>query len=466
MAAAAECAPRGWGDVGADGRWPAFALVCLGTWLQAADALVTVTILPSVGAQLGGYAYFGWAIAGFYTGCILAGATAGRLSQRLGLRTATVAAGLVYSAGCLMSALAPNIGLFLLGRLVQGVGAGWVSGLGFVIVGVVFPERHLVKVLAAISAMWGAATFVGPLVGGLFAEAGHWRGAFWAFAAQAAAFSLAAAWLLRRSGPQREAPGAPLAQVAVLAGAVVALAAAGLMHSAGGAAAVGAAGLALLWLALRIDARARVQLLPRRAGDLSTVVGQGYAALFALPAAAIGLSAFGPAILQTLRGLSPLQAGYVVAVEALGWTAAAMAASRAGPRWAGRLIVIGGALICACVAAFSVALVRAPLAAVVALAALQGAGFGLSWGFISQRILGALGEDERPIGSSALGAVFQAGTAAGAALSGAAANLAGFAGGLDAQAARAAGFWVFAASVPVAVAGAWAAWRLGSRPPP
>ena len=52
-----------WADLLADGRLPRFALICLGVWLNAADSLVTSTIMPSVGAQLGGYAYFSWATA-------------------------------------------------------------------------------------------------------------------------------------------------------------------------------------------------------------------------------------------------------------------------------------------------------------------------------------------------------------------------------------------------------------------
>ena len=45
-----------WSDLLAEGRLPRFALICLGVWLNAADSLVTATILPSVGADLGGYA--------------------------------------------------------------------------------------------------------------------------------------------------------------------------------------------------------------------------------------------------------------------------------------------------------------------------------------------------------------------------------------------------------------------------
>src|SRR6185437_4562942 len=91
---------RTWADLLADGRLPRFALICLGVWLNAADSLVTSTIMPSVGAQLGGYAYFSWATAGYFVGAILAGASAGRLSEMFGLRKATTLAGLIMVAGC------------------------------------------------------------------------------------------------------------------------------------------------------------------------------------------------------------------------------------------------------------------------------------------------------------------------------------------------------------------------------
>src|SRR5687768_14878063 len=108
MTDAAAEGSKGWADLLADGRAPRLALICLGVWLNAADSLVTATIMPSVGAELGGYAYFSWATAGFLVGAILAGASAGRLSEIFGLRSATAFAGVVMALGCVMSALAPD----------------------------------------------------------------------------------------------------------------------------------------------------------------------------------------------------------------------------------------------------------------------------------------------------------------------------------------------------------------------
>jgi MFS family permease len=73
---------------------PRFALLCLGIWLNAADTLVTATIMPSVAREIGGYQYFGWSVAAYLTGSIVAGACSGKLSAALGLRTATALTGL------------------------------------------------------------------------------------------------------------------------------------------------------------------------------------------------------------------------------------------------------------------------------------------------------------------------------------------------------------------------------------
>src|SRR5262245_48977381 len=152
-----------WADVVDEGRAPRFALICLGVWLNAADSLVTATIMPSVGRALGGYAYFGWATAGYLLGSVLAGASAGLLAQRFGLRRATAAAALLYAAGCVMSAGAPEIFSFLAGRILQGIGGGWVVGFCSVAIGLLFPNRLLPRVYAATTSIWGIAVLVGPM---------------------------------------------------------------------------------------------------------------------------------------------------------------------------------------------------------------------------------------------------------------------------------------------------------------
>jgi MFS family permease len=455
-----EAASNTWADLLADGRLPRFALICLGVWLNAADSLVTATILPSVGADLGGYAYFSWATAGFFVGAILAGASSGRLSEIFGLRSATALAGVVMVLGCVMSAAAPDVGVFLAGRLVQGLGSGWISGFAMVAIALLFPERHLTRVFASVTFIWGVATVLGPLFGGVVVEAGHWRDVFWLFAAQAVVFSVAALWLLGGSGKAPGGPGIPWLQLAVLGAAVAAIAIADLAPSAAGSVGLVILGLAILALVVWIDARARIRLLPHRAGDLSTICGSGYLAMFALTAASMGFAIYGPPILQHLRGFSPLLAGYAIGAESMAWTVAAMAVAGATGIWDTRWTRLGVLLLTVSLVILALTLADGHMAWVLAGGSLMGAAFGFSWAFMSKRLLGALSDEDRAIGSSAIMAVRQTGGAVGAAISGVAANLVGFSGGLTDASARGAGFWVFAAVLPLALIGTWATFRM------
>lgn len=451
---------KSWGDLLADGRLPKFALICLGVWLNAADALVTATIMPSVGADLGGYGYFSWSVAGFLVGAILAGASAGRISEIFGLRTATVLAGLLTAFGCVMSGAAPEIFTFLAGRILQGLGTGWISGFSMVAIALLFPERHLARVFAAVSGVWGVATLLGPLVGGLYATGNDWRGVFWLFAVQAAAFSAAAAWLLRGTQSRREGVGVPWLQLGVLAIGVGAIGVADLAPRPALSLGLIGAGFVVLVLVLRLDVQARIRLLPREAAKLGTVVGSGYASMFLLTTASMGFAIYGPPILQTLRGYSPLWAGYVIGVESLAWTAAAFLVTGPMERFDALWIRVGAVCLLASLVVLPWGLADRPLAWVLLGATLLGAAFGLSWSFMSQRVMAALSTQDRAIGTSAIMAVRQTGAAAGAALSGAAANLVGFSDGLTAETARAASAAVFVIAAPFAVVGAWAAFRM------
>jgi MFS family permease len=154
-----------WADVLGQGRLPRFVLICLAVWLNAADTLIAATIMPSVGRSLGGYAYFGWATAGYLMGSVLAAASSGVFALRLGLRWATVAAALLYAAGCVLSAVAPEIFTFLAGRVMQGIGGGWLVGLSSVAIGLLFANRLLPRVYSAISSVWGVAVLA-PWSGG------------------------------------------------------------------------------------------------------------------------------------------------------------------------------------------------------------------------------------------------------------------------------------------------------------
>jgi hypothetical protein len=360
-----------------------------------------------------------------------------------------------------MSAAGPDIGTFLAGRVLQGVGGGWVVGLCSVAIGLMFPDRTLPKVYAAVTGVWGVAILVGPLIGGLFADAGAWRWVFWSFAIQGLAVGAAAFAMLPRGEDGQADARVAWSQLALIALGVCAIALADLASGFGRSSLLTGLGLALLLAMVSFDERAAVRLLPRGAGDLRTAAGSGYAMQFLLTAATMGFSVYGPAFLQTLAGLRALAAGYVVALEAVAWTAAGLAVSGLGGRWSGWMIRLGAILVLVGVAASAFAFPLGSVFGAGAAGVALGGGFGLCFAFTSQRILASLTGHDRAIGAAGITTVRLTGSAAGAAVAAAVANLMGVSHGLTPEAARAAGLWVFVAVLPVAVVGVAAAWRLG-----
>jgi MFS family permease len=451
-----------WADVLGEGRLPSFVLISLAVWLNAADSLITATIMPSVGRSLGGYAYLGWATSGYLMGSVLAGACSGVLAMRFGLRSATAAAALLYAGGCVLSAVAPEMFTFLAGRILQGIGGGWLAGLSSVAIGLLFANRLLPRVYSAISSVWGIAVLVGPLLGGLFADAGSWRAVFWVFAVQGGMVAAAARVML----PAAQAGAAPHAvawrQLGLIAIGIALIAAADLAGDVARAAGLTGLGVGAFLLALKQDARGAVRLFPRGSGDPRTVHGAGYATLFLFYVASMGLTVYGPAVLQTLRGLSALTAGYVVSAEALFWTAVSLPVAGLVGHWPHRLIRLGAVAIFAGLASCALVFDDSHLAWVVLAGGLIGVGFGLSYAFISQGILGAVTDEERALGGAGIAIVRLTGAAVGSALAAVVANFAGFANGFTVPAAQAAGVWVFLAALPVASLACLSAWHMTS----
>ena len=439
---------------------PRFALLCLGIWLNAADTLVTATIMPSVAREIGGYAYFGWSVAAYLTGSIVAGACSGKLSLAMGLRTATALSGLVYAIGCAMSALAPEFVTFILGRLVQGLGAGAVVALCYVAITALFPEHLWPRVYGAVAGVWGAATLLGPMLGGLFAAAGFWRGAFWMFVVQAIIFVGAVMAMLPAERGDAGRGRVPALQLVLLVLAVSLIGTAGVVASPRLAIGLALGGLVGMAAMLAANARAHERLLPRTAADLSTATGLGLLTIFSTEAAVIGFTVYGPAFIQAQHHASPLTAGYVVGAIAAGWTLCALLVGKVPAEKDGRFVRLGVSLILLGAVASAWATPRGTLVQTALAFVVLGAGFGLCHAFIARRTIGGAPADEQAIASGAVPTSQLIGGATGAAGAGAMANLLGFSHGVEPAMAHAQGPILFGAFLPLAVVGVLAAWRM------
>ena len=453
----------GWGELLLGPQAALAWILLLGVWLNAADALVTVALMPSVAKSIGGYAYFAWAAGAFMLGGIVSCASGGPLAARLGLKPGLLMSAGVYGAGCVLSAAAPGVAVFLIGRLAQGVGAGWLLALVFVAIGVAFPERMAARVFSALAGVWGGATLLGPMVGGGFATLGLWRWAFWAFALQTLVFMAGVVFALPKvARTEEQPPGAPWPQLALVAVGVLGIAIAGVTHG-WIAPASGLAGLAILASAVAVDRRAEVRILPRGGTDLSRAMGLSYAAILLYSLASTPHNIYSPILIQRIHGSSPLVAGYVVACEAVGWSAVALFVGGAKPLWQDRLIRIGGVLAVAGLLAIALSLGWGPVWSVALSALPMGAGFGCCFAFITVRAVEGTEGHERVLASAAVPTLQYIGASVGAAYAGIMASLLGLGHPFDAATASHAALPLFLAFLPLMALGAYAAWRLSAK---
>src|SRR5258708_5293474 len=109
---------------------------------------------------------------------ILAATCTGYLTAIVGARNTFCAGALIFGAGALICALAPSMGQIVAGRFVQGFGGGLLTAMAYVLVRNTFPDTLWARAFALMAGAWSLSILVGPLVGGVFARYGDWRGAF------------------------------------------------------------------------------------------------------------------------------------------------------------------------------------------------------------------------------------------------------------------------------------------------
>jgi MFS family permease len=125
------------------------------------------------------------------------------------------------------------MGWVVLGRVIQGFGGGLESAAAYVAVRAIFPEAVWSRAIALMSTSWSMSVLSGPLVGGVFARYGHWRGAFVATAAVAGILALSALFILppRTSGRRVPKTGVPAGRVGLICIGIAAMSSASIVGS-------------------------------------------------------------------------------------------------------------------------------------------------------------------------------------------------------------------------------------------
>ena len=416
-----------------------------GVALYATNEFLTISLMPSAVADIGGQRFYAWVTTVYLVGSVMAATTVHSVLMRLGPRWSYLLGLNVFGAGSVVCAVAPSMEVLLVGRTVQGAAGGLLAGLGYAVINTALPSWLWTKASALVSAMWGVGTLVGPTAGGLFAQYGSWRWAFGVLVVMTTAMSaLVPIALPRRRDTTGSAPAGririPVWSLLILGAAALLVSVAGIPYDRRATAALVAAGLGLVVLFVVVDRRLTASVLP------PSVFGKGplkwiYATLGVLMAATM-VDMYVPLFGQRLAHLTPLAAGFLAAGLAVGWTVAEISsASLSRHRVITRTVAVAPLVMAVGLVISALTLQENASVGLVALWAaglvITGAGIGIAWPHLSAWAMSRVDDPaEGPAAAAAINTVQVISAAFGAALAGVVVNLTDVG---DATAAR----WLF-----------------------
>ena len=321
--------------------------IMLSLFLASMESTVVATAMPTIVGQLGGLEHYSWVFSAYMLASTTTVPLYGKLSDLYGRRNLYVIAMALFLIGCIWSGLANTMTQLILARAMQGIGAGGIMPLAFILIGEMFSLEQRTKMQGVFSGVWGVSSIAGPLLGGYLVDQLSWR---WVFFVNIPPGLLAAAFVAfawRDQIHSREKPSVDYAGAGLLMSAVVCLLL-GLMstHPTSNWILI-AASIILFILLLWVESRAVDPILPLhlfRERLFAATIGHGVLSGWAL----FGSISFIPLFVQAVLGTSATQAGITIAPMLLGWVAASIVGTRillrVGYR---RLAVIGTSLLVA-----------------------------------------------------------------------------------------------------------------------
>lgn len=150
----------------------------LAVTLAAFQGLAVATITPVLTRDLDGEHLYGWVFNAFLLPQIIATVIAGREVDRRPPWLVFYPALVVFGIGCLVCGFADSMGMIFLGRALVGLGAGATFSTVYAIVGGAYDDALRPSMLAAMSSAWIVPSLIGPFISGFVADTFHWRYVF------------------------------------------------------------------------------------------------------------------------------------------------------------------------------------------------------------------------------------------------------------------------------------------------
>jgi EmrB/QacA subfamily drug resistance transporter len=155
-------------------------IVSVGLFMVVLDNLIVSVALPSIHRDLGASMQsLEWTVNAYVLSYAVLLLTGAALGDRFGRKRMFIFGIILFTAASAGSALAPNMGILIATRALQGVGAAIVTPLTLTLLADSFPADNRGLALGVWSGISGIAVALGPLVGGAVIQLSSWHWIFW-----------------------------------------------------------------------------------------------------------------------------------------------------------------------------------------------------------------------------------------------------------------------------------------------
>lgn len=450
-----------WSDLLRPRYFASTIMLCLGVALFAFNEFFVSVAMPSAIRELGKPWLLAWAFSLYLVFAILGGAMAAWLKGRFGARTTLFGSTVVFLGGTLLASLATNALQLVAGRLLQGFGEGVIIALCYALIPVLFTKALVPKVFGSEAIAWAAAAFGGPLIAGLLTQFISWRAAFAASLPAGILFvGLVLVLVPREQSRGAEAVPVPFFRLVMIGAGILAISLCSLMDAASAMAGLLMVAIVAFWFFLRSDRKSAHSILPTNAFSPHSLPGAGLWIILLMPLAGSASAVYLIYGLQGIWQLRPAEAGLVSALMALSWSFTAIGvASIRSLDLRNRLIGLGPTLLALGAGGLVVTMTTDILWLAYPSQIVIGAGYGVSWGTLSQLLIDTSDDAEKDKTSALLPTLQSTGYAIGGAIYGLLANVAGLREGLAGEGLRQVLVPLFVVALTLSLAAVFFGWR-------
>lgn len=151
------------------------AAVMSGLLLAMLDQSIVGTALPEIVHALGGEDLYLWVVTAYLVPATVTLPVYARLSDRYGRRALLLVGMVLFLTGSALAATAQTMEQLIAWRGLQGLGAGALESLSFILVADLFAGRRNAALQGALAGLMGISFIAGPLVGGFLTDEVGWR---------------------------------------------------------------------------------------------------------------------------------------------------------------------------------------------------------------------------------------------------------------------------------------------------